>query len=88
MKKIFEGHDGHLGHVTWYIYNYIGFTFIQMLSIKFDFDWPCRKIGKGHPRVMIYTNFVKLHCLMLHDKFQSHMPSGSGEEDFKGLCCL
>ena len=43
MKKIFEGvygHGGHLGHVTWYIYNHIGSPFIQMLSIKFDFDWP------------------------------------------------
>ena len=42
------------------------------------------KKGQGHPRVMIYTNFVELHCLrlMLHDKFQNHRPSGSGEEDF------
>ena len=46
MKKIFEGflpymgHSGHLGHVTWYIYNHNGSPFIQMLSIKFDFDWP------------------------------------------------
>ena len=33
-------------------------------------------------RVMIYTNFVELHCLMLHAKFQNHRPSGSGVEDF------
>ena len=32
--------------------------------------------------VMIYINFVELHCLMLHTKFQNHWPSGSGEEDF------
>ena len=31
---------------------------------------------------MIYINFVELHCLMLHAKFQNHRPSGSGEEDF------
>ena len=31
---------------------------------------------------MIYTNFVELHRLMLHAKFQNHRPSGSGEEDF------
>ena len=31
---------------------------------------------------MIYTNFVELHCLMLHAKIQTHTPSGSGEEDF------
>ena len=40
------------------------------------------KKGHGHPKVMIYTNFVELHCLMLHAKFQNHRPSGSGEEDF------
>ena len=33
--------------------------------------------------VMIYTNFVELHCLMFHARFQNHRPSGSGEEDFK-----
>ena len=30
---------------------------------------------------MIYINFVELHCLMLHAKFQNHRPSGSGEEN-------
>ena len=40
------------------------------------------KIGQGHPRVMIYINFVELQSLMLHTKFQNHRPSGSGEEDF------
>ena len=39
--------------------------------------------SQGHPRVMIYTHFVELHCLMLHAKLQNHRPSGSGEEDFK-----
>ena len=34
---------------------------------------------------MIYINFVELLSLMLHAKFQNHMPSGSGEEDFKGF---
>ena len=48
-----------------------------------DLCWPCRKIGQGHPRVMIYTNFVELDCLMLHAKFQNHRPSRSGEEDLK-----
>ena len=32
--------------------------------------------------MMIFINFVELHCLMLHAKFQSHRSSGSGEEDF------
>ena len=31
---------------------------------------------------MIYTNFVDLHSLMLHVKFQNHRPSDSEEEDF------
>ena len=26
--------------------------------------------GQGHPKVMIYTNFVEFHCLMLHAKFK------------------
>ena len=34
---------------------------------------------------MIYINFVELHCLVPHAKFQNHRPSGSGEEDFKGF---
>ena len=62
-----------------------------MLPVKFDFDWPsrfredlcsCPRRILGHPKVMIYTNFVELHCLMLYAKFQSHRPSGSGDEDF------
>ena len=34
------GHGGHLGHVTWITYIHIGFYFLQMLHIKFGFDWP------------------------------------------------
>ena len=34
------GHGGHLGHVTWIIYIYIGYAFLLMLHIKFGFDWP------------------------------------------------
>ena len=34
---------------------------------------------------MIYINFVELHSLMFHAKFQNHTPSGS-EEDFKCFC--
>ena len=49
---------------------------------KLTFCWPCHKIGQGHPKVMIYMNFVELHFLMLHAKFQNHRPSGSGKVDF------
>ena len=45
--------------------------------------WPCHRIDQGHPKVMIYINFVELHSLMLHAKFQNHRSSGLGEEDFK-----
>ena len=31
---------------------------------------------------MIYTNFVELHCPMVHAKFQNHRPSGYGEDFF------
>ena len=34
------GHGGHLGHVTWIIYIYIGYPFLFMLHMKFGFDWP------------------------------------------------
>ena len=47
--------------------------------------WPkftLLKKGQVHPKVMIYTNFLELHCLMLHAKFQNHMPSGSEEKGF------
>ena len=45
--------------------------------------WPCHKIGQGHPKVVIYINFVELLSKMPHAKFQNHRPSGSGEENFK-----
>ena len=32
---------------------------------------------------MININFVELHSLMLHAKFQNHRPSGSGEDFLK-----
>ena len=34
------GHGGHLGHVTWIFYIHIGSPCLQMLHIKFGFDWP------------------------------------------------
>ena len=40
-------------------------------------NWPCCKIGQGQPRVIIYSNFVKLESQMLHAKFQDHRTSGS-----------
>ena len=34
------GHGGHLGHVTLIIYIHIDSSILQMLHIKFGFDWP------------------------------------------------
>ena len=38
--------------------------------------------------VMIYINFVELHCLMLHTKFQNHCPSGSGDGRFLNVFAI
>ena len=44
--------------------------------------WPCRKIGIGQPRVIIWTNYDVLESQMLHTKFRGNQSDGSGEEDF------
>ena len=58
------------------------FSYFFPFKCMGNLSYPCRKIGQGHPRVMIYINFVELHSKMLHAKFQNHRPSGSEEEDF------
>ena len=50
-----------------------------------DLCFTCRKFGPGHPRVMIYINFVELLFLMFHSKFKNKRPSDSGEDFFKGF---
>ena len=40
-----------------------------------------RKIGQGHPRVIIYIHFKELESAMLNAKFQDNRTSGSREED-------
>ena len=47
-----------------------------------DQFWPCRKIGLGQPRVIIWANLVVIEHPMMHTKFQGHQPYGSREEDF------
>ena len=39
------------------------FTFFPYKSIR-DQIWPCRKIGQGQPRVIIYINFVELEWVL------------------------
>ena len=40
------------------------------------------KIGQGHPRVIILSNYDGLTSPMLHTKFRGNRPTGSGKEDF------
>ena len=83
----------HIGPCT-YLVNYICQLWYlrlqQFLKIQFYFFpsnsirdqiWPCRKIGQGQPRVIIWTNLVVFEHRMLHTMFQGHLPFGSGEED-------
>ena len=56
------------------------FTFFPYKSIR-DQIWPCRKIGQGQSRVIIWANVVVLEHPMMHTKIQRHRPFGSGEED-------
>ena len=37
-------------------------------------------IDRGHPRVIISTNYDELESQMLHTKFCKNRPAGSGEE--------
>ena len=57
------------------------FSFFPYKSIR-DQLWPCRKIGQGQPRVIIWANLVVLKHPMMHTKIQGHWPFGSREEDF------
>ena len=57
------------------------FTLFPIKSIR-DQIWPCRKIGQGQLRVIIWTNLGVLEYPMLHTNFQGHWPFGSREEDF------
>ena len=53
-----------------------------MVFIMGNLCWHCLKLGQGHPKVMIYINFVELLSMMLHAKLQNHRPSGSEKEYF------
>ena len=55
------------------------FHFRKNLSYQI---WPCRKIGQGHSRVIIWTNFDRQKSPMLHTKIRRNRAVGSGEEEF------
>ena len=70
--------SGHRLQMFWKI-NSLHFFLWKSLSYKI---WPCRKIGQGQPRVIIWTNYYGLKSPMLHNKFRGNQSAGSGEEDF------
>ena len=45
---------------------------MKSFVLAFSHIWPCRKIGKGQPRVIIYTILAILAYIMLHTKFQGY----------------
>ena len=57
------------------------FHFFLLKSLSYQI-WPCRKIGQGHSRVIIWTNYDGLESPMLHTKFSENRPAGSWDEDF------
>ena len=57
------------------------FTFSYRKSLSYQI-WPCHKIGQGHCRVIIWTNYDGQESSMLHTKFRGNRPAGSREEDF------
>ena len=56
------------------------FFLLKILSYQI---WPCRKIGHGHSRVIIWTTYGGLESPMLHTKFREDRPAGSGEDFWK-----
>ena len=83
-----QGAYGHFGHLLLFhiiddngFWNIHCFTFFPYKSIR-DQIWPCRKIGQGQPRVIIWANLVILEHSMMHTEIQGHRPFGSREEVF------
>ena len=79
----------HLDYCIWQLlhHSYNNFCKIHCLNL-FPYKsireqiWPCRKIGQGQPRVIIWIILVALEYPMLHTNFQGHRPFGSREEEF------
>ena len=44
--------------------------------------WPWPKIGRGHPGVIIWTNYNWLESPMLNTKFHDNRPTSLGEVDY------
>ena len=57
------------------------FHFFLKKSLSYQI-WPCCKIGQGHSKVIIWTNYDGQESSVLHTKFRENRLTGSGEEDF------
>ena len=67
---------------NFYIIDYNSFSKIYCFNFFPYQIWPCRKIGQGQPRGIIWTHLVVLEYLKLHTKFQGHRSFGFRVEDF------
>ena len=76
--SFFQLVSGHRLQMFWKINS---FHFFLWKSLSYQI-WPCRKIGQGQPRVIIWTNYDGVESPMLHTTFRGNPPAGSGEEDF------
>ena len=78
ISSFFQLVSGHRLQMFWKINS---FHFFLLKSLSYQI-WPCRKIGQGHARVIIWTNYDGQESQMLHAKFRGNQPAGSREEDF------
>ena len=60
------------------------FQFFLLKSLSYQI-WPCRKIGQGQLRIIIWTNYDGQESSMLHTKFHGNRSTCSREEDFKRI---
>ena len=84
MTLAFDIYVGLCTHLVKCIYQFWHhnplFYLFPYKSIR-DQIWPCRKIGQGQPRVIIWKNLVVLEHPMLPTMFQGNRPFDSREED-------
>ena len=55
------------------------FHFFLQKSLCYQI-WPCRKIGQGQPRVIIWSNYDGLESPMLHTMFRGNRSTSFGED--------
>ena len=56
---------------------------MESYVIAFYHIWPCRKIGQGQHKIIIWILLVVCGYAMLHTKFQGHLSISPGAEDFQ-----